>query len=140
MRSCAKYARSERAVPTALAAPLLDNLRIEIVQLEKVLEADTARPQGNGLVRWWLATAISKEYKRLREELEDCARLRGRAESVRFTSAEFAARGQAGVRPASDEERALRRTLWRTKTNKTIAAAAAAAGKPATESQGQASS
>ena len=36
-------ARCERAVPTALAAPLLDMLHTEVEQLEKVLEVDTSQ-------------------------------------------------------------------------------------------------
>ena len=37
------YARSERAVPTAYAAPLLEKLRPEVEQLQKVLESDLSR-------------------------------------------------------------------------------------------------
>ena len=47
-------ARSDRAVPTVIAAPLLDKLRTEIEQLEKVLEADAAAPPGRTALMWYL--------------------------------------------------------------------------------------
>lgn len=75
--------------------------------LEQVLEADLAPQHSVPLPLWWLATWLSAEYRQLRDENDACRALLRRIVAVKFTSAEFAARGQAGVRPAPPEERAL---------------------------------
>lgn len=99
------YAKSTRAVPTAVAVPLLDKLRVEVEQLQKVLEADM-EPQLNRRLFWWLATRLSSEHRSLRHEHEEVRALLRRIAAVQFASAEFAARGQEGVRPALPEEQA----------------------------------
>lgn len=101
------YARSERAVPTAYAAPLLEKLRSEVEQLEKVLESDIAPNENRNKLVWWFASLLSAEHRMLRDELEACRALTRRIIAVRFTAVEFAARGQVGVRPAPLEERAI---------------------------------
>jgi hypothetical protein len=98
-------AQSKQSVPTAIAAPLLDKLRTEILQLEKVLEADLAPQSSANSLLWWFATLISSEHRALRDELEGTRRLTGRISAVRFTSVAFLARGQAGAAPATKEER-----------------------------------
>lgn len=102
-----EYARSHRAVPTASASPLLDKAAAEVEQLAKVLEADMAPQADTPPPVWWVLTRLSAEHKRLRDETQACRALLRRIVAVKFTSAEFAARGQAGVRPAPPEERAL---------------------------------
>lgn len=101
------YARSERAVPTAFAAPLLEKLRSEVQQLQTVLEADIAPPLDQIRLLWWVASLLSAEHKKLRDELEACKALHRRIIAVKFTAVEFAARGQAGVKAAPPEERAI---------------------------------
>ena len=107
-------ARSDRAVPTAVGAPILDRLRTEIEQLAKVLEADTSpsASRRSGLV-WYIASCISTEHRRLLVELDDARRLSQRITAVRFTSVAFAARGQAGVRQASKEEIDMQKAVTR---------------------------
>jgi len=105
------FAKAERAVPTAIAAPLLEKLITEAAQLEKILEADIA-PQQHGALRspiWWLATIFSAEHWRLRDELDAVRALSRRIAAVKFTAIAFAARGQVGVPPPPPEERALNR-------------------------------
>ena len=91
-----EYARSNQAVPTALAAPVLEKLRIDMEQLEKVLEADIGKPLKQNVLFWWLATSLSAEHKGLRNEREAVQRLLSRIAAVRFTAVEIAARGQIG--------------------------------------------
>ena len=57
-------ARCESAVPTALAAPLLDMLHTEVEQLEKVLEVDTSQGDQSYLY-WRITTFYSAEHRRL---------------------------------------------------------------------------
>ena len=106
-------ARSERAVPTAVVAPLLEKLRIELEQLEKVIEADSA-PQRDWILpgSWWAATVLSADHRQLCSELVGVRRLLGRVEGVKFTAMAFAARGQQGVRPAGPEEARLLKGRW----------------------------
>jgi len=60
-------ARSERAVPTAIAAPLLDKLRTECEQLQKVLEDDISPQHGARASFFWrVATILSSEHRTLR--------------------------------------------------------------------------
>ena len=101
------YARSERTIPTAVAAPLLDKLRVEVQQLEKVLESDVAPQRDWPPALWWILTQLSKEHRRLRAEMEEVRALLRRIAAVKFASAEFAARGQVGVKPQLAEEKAL---------------------------------
>ncbi len=104
-----ELARSDRAVPTAVGAPLLDKLRVEIEQLENVIEADVAGATSHKSPPvWYVATLLSTEHRRLRDELDDVRRLGQRIAAVRFTSVAFPARGQSGVRPASPEEAEVR--------------------------------
>jgi len=104
------YAKSERACPTAFAAPLLEKLRSEVLQLEKVLESDIA-PQHDRRAVWWLASMLSSEHRMLRDELDAVQALHRRIVAVKFTAAEFAARGQVGVRAMPPEEVALKRAI-----------------------------
>ena len=98
------YARSERAVPTAYVAPLLEKLRTDIEHLQHVLEADLAPQHDQAYAVWWLTSLLSSEHRRLREELDAVQALSRRIAAVKFTAVEFAARGQAGVRPPPPEE------------------------------------
>lgn len=103
-----EFARCDRAVPTALCAPVLERLRTEIDQLASVLDAATS-PSGSRLSPpvWWVAAQVSSEHRRLLVELDDVRRLGQRIAAVRFTSTMFAARGQVGVAKASKEEEEL---------------------------------
>jgi hypothetical protein len=79
--------RSKHAVPTSLAAPLLDRLHTEAAQLEKVLEEiDSAKRQKRPL---WFLMAFSPKYKQLREELEAVKTLQRRISAVSFASAAY---------------------------------------------------
>ena len=62
-------AKAEQAVPTAIGAPLLSKLTVEVQQLEKVLEADTERHTDQSFLWWWIATLISTEYRSLVAEV-----------------------------------------------------------------------
>lgn len=62
-------ARSSHAVPTAVAAPLLDTLNTEAMLLEKVLEIDTSQGE-QSFVLWRLSTFFSAEHRRLRDEVQ----------------------------------------------------------------------
>lgn len=147
------YAKSDRAVPTALAAPLLEKLSTEVCaltrvsttpspittlhprldsvllattrshrqprepartvlqveQLEMVLESDASPQHDQFSTTWWMASLLSSEHRQLRDELDACRALSRRIMGVKFTAVEFAARGQAGVRPPSPEEEATNR-------------------------------
>lgn len=101
------YAKSDRAVPTALAAPLLEKLSTEVEQLEMVLESDASPQHDKFSATWWMASLLSSEHRQLRDELDACRALSRRIMAVKFTAVEYAARGQAGVRPPSPEETAI---------------------------------
>jgi len=111
MRSLDVLATSERAVPTAVAAPLLDKLRSEVGLLEKVLENDIAPQWETALphAAWQAATLLSSEHKRLRKELDAVRALYRRTVAAQFTSSHSLARGQVGVAPPPPEESALAR-------------------------------
>jgi hypothetical protein len=75
-------ARSNRAVPTALANPLLDRLQIEAVMLEKVLSIDTAQG-GRPYISWQLLMWLSSEHRNLHRELEAIRALLRRLREVK---------------------------------------------------------
>ena len=102
-----RHARSDRTIPTAIAAPLLDKLRVEVQQLEKVLESDLAPQRDWPPALWWVLTKLSKEHGRLRAEIEEVRALQRRIAAVKFAAGEFAARGQVGVPEGGREEKAL---------------------------------
>lgn len=75
-------ARSEKPVPTALSAPILDTLLTELEMLSKVLEIDSM--QGDTpLLRWFGGWPFSSEQQRLREELEAVGALLRRINAVK---------------------------------------------------------
>ena len=75
-------ARSQRAVPTALTAPLLDTLYTEAKLLEKVLEIDMSQGDRN-FVAWRVGIAFSAERRKLRDELEAVRALLRRIKAVK---------------------------------------------------------
>lgn len=74
-----------------------------------VLESDASPQHDQFSATWWMASLLSSEHRQLRDELDACRALSRRIMAVKFTAVEFAARGQAGVRPASPEEAATTR-------------------------------
>ena len=82
-----QLARSARAVPTAIAAPLLDSLLTEVHLLEKVLEIDYSQGDQNYVV-WRVASAFSSELRRLRDELEAVRALKRRIKAVKKLGAQ----------------------------------------------------
>ena len=68
---------------------------------------DTAPITTARLNRALAAKEARSSEKKLRDELEACKALHRRIIAVKFTAVEFAARGQAGVKAAPPEERAI---------------------------------
>lgn len=64
-----RLARSDRAVPTAITAPILEVLNCEVELLEKVLEIDTAKGDRASWL-WRVRSYLSSEQTRMYDELE----------------------------------------------------------------------
>ena len=108
-----KYAKAERAVPTAYVAPILAKLQTELSLLEDILETDLAPNESlggqtvAGYTLWFFASTASSEHKAMRNELEAVRMLGRRLAAIKYTAIEFAARGQLGVKQGTPEEAAL---------------------------------
>ena len=108
-----KYAKAERAVPTAYVAPILAKLQMELSLLEDILETDLAPNESlggqtvAGYTLWFFASTASSEHKAMRNELEAVRMLGRRLAAIKYTAIEFAARGQLGVKQGTPEEAAL---------------------------------